>query len=195
MRPEVFLKIIEQKKHFIGIFLFVGFLLFIVVYLLLQSPPNLSPVTGKLIVDEIKPEIPNFSYTTEDKQEKKIHDLKGKVVLLSFWASWCAPCQVELPMFQKLYDKYDEDDFEIVAVNLDDIREDAMNFVKSFWKKNDIEYPTYFDPNKKAAIMLDIQGLPTNFLIDKDSRVVFQSTGLQDWNSPEVKNLIDELIN
>lgn len=194
MRPEVFLKILEQKRHIIGIVLFVTFLLIMGLYIFLQSPPDLSPVSGKLMVDEIKPEIPDFTYTTEKKEKKQLHSLKGKVVLLSFWASWCAPCQVELPMFQKLYEKYDKDEFEIVAVNLDDIFEDAIAFRNRFWKEHKIKFPTYFDIDKKAAMMLDIQGLPTNFLLDKNMKVVFESTGLQDWNSPEVKSLLNDLL-
>ncbi|MCB0347660.1 MAG: TlpA family protein disulfide reductase [Bdellovibrionales bacterium] len=194
MRPEVFLKILEQKRHYVGIFLFVTFLVVLGLYIFLQTPPNLSPVTGKLVVEDIKPELPDFTYQNEKKENKQIHSLKGKVLLISFWASWCAPCQVELPMFQTLSEKYDDDDFRIIPLNLDDEREDALSFKKTFWKKHNIEFPTFFDPDKKAAILLDVQGLPTNFLVDKNMNVVFQSTGLQDWNSPEVQNLIDELV-
>ncbi len=194
MRLEVFFKILEQKRHYIGIFLFVGFLFVLGLYISLQSPPNLSPVSGKLVVEDIKPELPDFTFQNEKKEDIQIYSLKGKVLLISFWASWCAPCQVELPMFQQLHEKYDDDEFRIVLMNLDDAREDAISFRNTFWKKHDIEYPTYFDLDKKAAMLLDVQGLPTNFLVDKNMNIVFQSTGLQDWNSPEVRNLIDELV-
>jgi thiol-disulfide isomerase/thioredoxin len=195
MIPEVFLKILEQKRHLIGTALFVIFLFSMGLYIFLQKPPDISPVSGKLVVEEMKPEIPDFTYITEKKEKRQLHSLKGKVILLSFWATWCAPCQVELPMFQKIYETYDKDEFQIIAINLDDIFEDAIAFRNRFWKEHNIEFPTYFDIDKKAAMMLDIQGLPTNFLIDKNMKVVFQSTGLQDWNSPEVKGLMEELLN
>tara|TARA_B100001248_G_scaffold262354_1_gene257723 strand:+ start:4517 stop:5071 length:555 start_codon:yes stop_codon:yes gene_type:complete len=139
--------------------------------------------------------LPNFTFYDKKGHAKELEQVKGKAVLVSFWASWCAPCLIELPDFQKLYEKYSSDGLEILAINLDDNGDEAYPFVKRFWESKNIAFPTYYDFSKASADKLMVSRLPTNFLLNADHEIVFESQGLQDWKSERIQKMIEDVLN
>ena len=115
--------------------------------------------------------------------------LKGKVVLLDFWATWCAPCQKSMPELQGLHDKYAGRGFAVVGVSIDE-KEDADAKVKKFIRKKKITYPIAID-SKKSSLWekYRVKAVPAAFLIDREGNIVAQWTG----TPPKAKEVEKEL--
>jgi thiol-disulfide isomerase/thioredoxin len=119
---------------------------------------------NKKLLEEATKKLSELSLLTLDGKEVKLSDYKGKVVLVNFWASWCPPCKEEMPIFEKVYHKYNDKNFVILAVNMD-TSEGAM---KEFLEKNQYSFPIV---RIKGEAGLNIPGLPTSYLVDKDGSV------------------------
>ena len=96
--------------------------------------------------------------------------LKGKIVLLNMWASWCSGCQEEMPLFVDLQKKYDKNEFEIVLVNIDTDRENGIEFLQSV--DPDRVLTALFDQRKFLPKAYRAPGMPTSLLIDKDGTII-----------------------
>ena len=118
----------------------------------------------------------------------KLSSLKGKVVLVDFWASWCGPCRVSNKGFAKLYPKYKDKGFEIFAISLDD---DASDWKKAV-QKDKITWPQVIDRGgweANTARNWNIQALPTSYLIDKEGRLV-----AMDLEKDDLEKALQELL-
>lgn len=103
--------------------------------------------------------------------------LKGKVVLLDFWATWCPPCRAEIPHFKELYADYRGQGFEAVGLALD---EGGADVVRPFVKENGVSYPIAMGTPKVAEAYGGIRGIPTTFLIDRQGRIAEKYVGYRD---------------
>ncbi|MGB4843850.1 MAG: TlpA disulfide reductase family protein [Ferruginibacter sp.] len=115
--------------------------------------------------------VPEISLAGTQDTIVKLSSLQGKVVLIDFWASWCAPCRAANPYIQKLYKKYKEKGFEVFAVSLDVKKEAWLKAVK----KDKLTYTQVIDNsgwNSKVAEQFFVDALPTNFLLDKNGKIV-----------------------
>lgn len=115
-----------------------------------------------------------FTYL-ENNKVVKLSELKGKVVLINFWATWCPPCKIEIPGFVELYDKYNENGFEIIGVSVDTSGSDS---VKSFVKSEKINYPVVMADKELAEKFDEIVAIPTSFLINQKGEIVKKYSGL-----------------
>ena len=105
----------------------------------------------------------------------KLSDLKGKAVLLNFWATWCEPCKVEMPWFVDLQKEYGQQGLQIVGVSMDDEGEKP---VSEFAKKMGVNYPILLGTDKVADLYGGVEGLPTSFFIDRSGKMVARESGL-----------------
>ncbi len=119
---------------------------------------------NKKLLEEATKKLSELKLLTLDGKEVKLSDYKGKVVLVNFWASWCPPCKEEMPIFEKVYQKYNDKNFVILAVNMDT----SEGALKEFLEKNRYSFPIV---RIKGEAGLNIPGLPTSYLVDKDSSV------------------------
>ena len=127
--------------------------------------------------------LPEIAFTDADDKALKIADYKGKVVLLNFWATWCAPCVKEMPSLDKLQAEMGKDKFVVVPLSLDG---PSKPKVAPFYKdKNLASLGIYFDKGKKVQQALDVSVLPTSILIDKEGREIGRLQGDADWDKPE----------
>ncbi len=129
--------------------------------------------------------------TVEDEKGGKVDlgaMLKGKVVLLNLWATWCAPCVVELPTLDALQRELGGGDFEVVAVSVD---RRGMDVVGPFWKERGYRHLAIrLDPGGKLMRDFGTIGLPTSYLIARDGTVAGYLEGHGDWASPEAQQLV-----
>jgi len=118
----------------------------------------------------------------------RLADFAGQIVLLNFWATWCAPCVREMPSLDRLQAKLGADGLAIVAVSLD---RGGVGVVEPFAEQLGLkDLGLYLDPKSILAKALGITGLPTTYVIDRDSRIVGALQGSAEWDSPEALALV-----
>ncbi len=128
-----------------------------------------------------KPVAPAFSLTDLDGNKISLVEFKGKVVLLNFWATWCAPCQAEVPRFVEWQNKYRQQGCQVIGVSMDD----APDPVRNFYQKFNVNYPVAMGDETVAKAYGGILGLPVTFLIGRDGRVLAKYSGITDLASLE----------
>ncbi len=117
---------------------------------------------------------------------------KGKVTLVSFWATWCIPCKQEIKNIKtKLPEWQKEADFDYITVSIDDSRATAM--VKTYSKSQGWNFPVYLDPNSDLKRSLNFQNVPYTMIVDKNGKIVFQHTGYEEGSENEVFAKVKEL--
>ncbi|MGW8249179.1 MAG: TlpA family protein disulfide reductase [Anaerolineales bacterium] len=129
---------------------------------------------------QVGSEAPDFELETLTDSTIRLSSLKGKPVLINFWATWCAPCVLEMPNFQKYYEQY-PGSFEVLAVNYGESRDTVERFVKDIG----VTFPVLFDNDAKVHGMYRFPGYPTSYFVDKDGIVRFQHIGLMDESTLE----------
>ena len=136
--------------------------------------PQFKEAMAKLESDDAKREKADFTLT--DMQAKPWHlaDLKGRVVLVNFWATWCPPCRKEMPDLQALYDKYKDRGFIVLAIS----DEEAAK-VTPFLAESKISYPVLLDPGRKVNESFVVEGIPKSFVYNREGKLVAQSIDMR----------------
>ncbi len=120
-----------------------------------------------------------------------LEDLKGKVVYLDFWASWCDPCRKSFPWMNEMQSRYGGKKFTVVAVNLDSSKSDALKFLKNMPANFDIAY----DPEGSVASKYNLKVMPSSYLIDKKGELILAHKGYREGDTNEIEQKIIKLIN
>ncbi|KAB0666846.1 TlpA family protein disulfide reductase [Oryzomonas japonica] len=119
-----------------------------------------------------------------------LSDLRGKVVVLNFWATWCPPCREEIPSMMKLNSAMAGKPFQMVAVSID---EGGQPAIESFFKTSGFSLPAYTDPDNRAAKAYGITGVPETFVIDKNGILLKKVIGPMAWDSPDILSYLEGL--
>jgi cytochrome c biogenesis protein CcmG/thiol:disulfide interchange protein DsbE len=131
---------------------------------------------------------PAFARTGLDRQRVDLSALRGRVVLLNFWATWCAGCKIEMPRFVQWQDQYKAGGLSIVGVSMDDSSEP----VASFLRKHPVNYPVVMGDEKLGLAYGGVLGLPVTYLIDRNGviRARYQGISKLDAMEGDVKQLL-----
>jgi thiol-disulfide isomerase/thioredoxin len=130
-------------------------------------------VAGVIGADAVSKHAPDVTVQRTDGMPVRLADLKGKVVLVDFWASWCIPCKTSFPAIDALYRELQLRGFEVLAINLDERRRDADTFLSA----HPHVMPVAFDPGGSAPLAFKVQGMPTSVLIDRAGDIRYTHTG------------------
>ncbi len=165
-------------------FIAAGFILFIAIML---TGCDSGPKKAK-----VPKEVPAFSLTSLDDKPLTRDNLKGKVVLLDFWATWCAPCRAAIPHLVTLYETYKDQGLELIGVSLD---QGGLPDVADFVKRNHIPYPIALGTNNSITKDLgNITSLPTIILLSKKSSIEFKVVGYNAEIGKKLEKTIKKLL-
>jgi peroxiredoxin len=141
---------------------------------------------GKINVGQLAPD---FSIKDKSGRLVKLSELRGKVVFLNLWGTWCTPCIEEMPTMETLYQKYKDRKFEMMAVTVDN----DWDVVTRFYKEYNLTLPAFLDPGRQVAELFKVYKYPETFLIDANGYVA-RHTWVEDWASPRNMAIVEDLV-
>jgi len=147
--------------------------------LLVWGMLNKQPITGLSGVTMVDRPAPDFTLTTFQRNTISLADLRGKPIIINFWASWCPPCRIEAPLIERTWRTYENRGLIFLGVNIQDREEDALNYIREF----NITYPNGPDPTGEIAIDYGVSGLPVTFFVSRNGQVVRRWVGAIERNT------------
>jgi thiol-disulfide isomerase/thioredoxin len=144
---------------------------------------------GLPLAREKRPVI-DFSLKLVDGRTLALSSLKGKVVFLNFWATWCPPCRAEMPSMEVLYRRFHDQGLEFLAV---DIMENSKD-VSAFLSEYKLSFSAALDSSGSISNSYGIQAIPATFIVDRDGKIILSTVGGRNWNTPAIIAAFDELL-
>jgi thiol-disulfide isomerase/thioredoxin len=133
---------------------------------------------------------PDFALPARDGGELRLSDLKGQVVMINFWATWCGPCRQEMPLLEQLQAKYEPLGFTLVGVN---VEPDSAAATK--WLSNvPVSFPVLFDTGNSVAERFGVEGMPSSVFVDREGRVRHVHRGYRPGDEAQYADLIRSLV-
>ena len=154
---------------------------------------EIDRLMGELGIIQVPHIAPPVDFSLFDLKSKKItlSDLIGKIVFLNFWTTWCWECRVEMPLMQELYDRFKDEDFTMVAINLNE----PKSVVKKFLEKNKLTFTVLLDSDGELGIPFGIRGIPTTYILDREGAIIVKVFGSRQWNGRKSISLFEYLLN
>ena len=131
---------------------------------------------------------PEINVIDMDGKKRTLVDLKGKFVLVNFWATWCNPCKVEMPLLEKLHQTLKSDKFTVLGLHVGPGPEN----IEEFKKLMPISFPIYVDMD--LEVDWGVPGLPTTFLLNPEGRLIYRAVGKREFASDDMVNFIRNQI-
>ena len=133
---------------------------------------------------------PDFTLRGADGRNVRLDELRGQVVLVNFWATWCGPCREEMPRLDALYQKYRKSGFVLLGVNVDD---DPRIALATATKLN-VSFPVLLDTDKKVSKLYDLNTMPSTIVIDRDGKMRFLTRGFHAGTERDYEQQIRGLL-
>ena len=134
---------------------------------------------------------PPFSLPDTNGKLVSLSDYKGKWVFVNFWATWCGPCVIEMPMLAKLHNTMKGKKFEMLAINVEEIEPE---YVKKFVKDNNLPFTVLLDKDSKIGKTYSVSSLPTTYVVSPAGEVYTRAVGMREWDSEEVITYFKDLV-
>jgi len=164
-----------QMKKIITSFVFAS------VVMLLSGVANASPISGQA---------PNFTLKSNTGKNLKLSEFRGQVVMINFWASWCAPCRQEMPLLEDLYKKYKRLGFTILGVNVEENSAPARKLLKNIR----VSFPILFDTKNKVSKLYNVSAMPSTILVDRNGKMRFLHKGYKPGYEAEYQKQVRSLV-
>ena len=185
---------LTKKYILLFIIIFIGAILFFFEHFI-EAPISITDVQVEENCDQRKSAVgylaPDFSLRNLKGNYESLDSFRGQVVVLNFWATWCAPCRVEMPSFEKLYRRYRSEGVAVLAVTLD---KNAGPKIKSFVDEYELSFPILLDEEGEVERLYPSMTIPFTYVIDREGRVVARVDGAKNWESNETFEAIEYLL-
>ena len=159
----------------------VGFIALLVIALIAYNTLS-KQVTTDNSSDVDRKIAPDFSMTDSDGNTVKLSDMKGKPIVLNFWASWCSPCKIEMPDFEKAYKEFG-DEIQFIMLNLTDGMRETKDIGAKYVREQGYTFPVFFDNKQEGASAYAVRSIPITLFIDKDGYIIAETQGTIDENT------------
>jgi peroxiredoxin len=136
--------------------------------------PQFAAAISKIEADNERRQQADFTLTELSGKPWTLKELRGQVVLVNFWATWCPPCRKEMPDLETLYQQFKDQNFVILAIS-----DEGAGKVKPFVAKQKVTYPILLDPGRKVHELFEVVGIPKTFIYDRDGKLVAQSIDMR----------------
>lgn len=133
---------------------------------------------------------PDFALPARDGGELRLSELRGQVVMINFWATWCGPCRQEMPLLEQLQVKYEPLGFTLLGVNVEPDSAAAVNWLKGV----PVTFPILFDTRNAVAESFGVQGMPSSVFVDREGRVRYVHRGYKSGDEAQYADLIRSLV-
>ena len=171
-----------------------GLLIALLIWAVIQNDGNPGgiAVNNTLGEKQVSSEIrSDFNLNTIDQEETlRLSDLRGKIVMVDFWSSWCPPCRQEAPELQKAYEDFQDQDVEFVGIAIWDVDSETRKFKNAYG----LEYPILVDPRGAIAVEWGVLGLPEKFFLNREGEVVKKYVGpmTRDRVGLEIRQMLEK---
>ncbi|PUB83114.1 MAG: TlpA family protein disulfide reductase [gamma proteobacterium symbiont of Ctena orbiculata] len=133
---------------------------------------------------------PDFTLKSREGVNIKLSELRGQVVMVNFWASWCGPCRQEMPLLQQLFDRYQSLGFSLLGVNVDEDRAAADKMLSDL----PVSFPILYDDRSKVSKQYQVKAMPSTFMVDRDGRIRYLHKGYKPGYEEEYQQQIRQLL-
>ena len=147
-------------------------------------------VTSAVFAESIEGPAPDFTLKSRNGENIKLSELRGEVVMINFWASWCAPCRKEMPLLEVIYKKYSDLGFTLLAVNVEEDSSKANNLLRDF----PVTFPVLYDNTNKVTKLYKVVAMPSTVIIDRDGNFRYLHRGYLPGYEEKYKRQVSELI-
>ena len=125
-----------------------------------------------------------------DGKRVRVSDLKGKIVFLNFWTTWCPACRVEMPAMEQLYGRFKDKDFAMIAISMQESGEQ----VRSFFERHKLSFTALLDSDGAVGSRFGAVSIPTTYILNKEGDIIGKIVGAREWYSKEAISLFEHLI-
>ena len=147
-----------------------------------RGRPGVNDTLGEVAVSTER--FTDFQVTTLDGRPLRLSDLRGSIVMIDFWSSWCPPCRSEAPILAEAYERWSELGVEFVGVSIWDTEGDVRDFVE----QHGIKYPNAVDEDGQIAVEFGVRGIPEKFFVNPEGEIV------RKINGPNTSQSLDEVL-
>ncbi|MCL2210449.1 MAG: TlpA family protein disulfide reductase [Treponema sp.] len=180
-----------MKKTFIFFNVFLFFLLPQLSFAQVSEDIARLLKNAKIQVYSKTADMEDFTLPLLNGENITLSSLKGKTVILNFWATWCPPCRAEMPSMDTFYKRYKDKSLEILAVDIGE----NINTVRQFIQKNNYSFPILLDTTRRISSIYGIEAIPTTYIIDRQGKIIGRVVGSIYWDTPQVYAAFDKLLN
>jgi peroxiredoxin len=150
----------------------------------------LSLICGAVVAAPVSQLAPDFTLKSTSGENIKLSELRGNVVMINFWASWCGPCRQEMPLLQQLYERYQDLGFTLLGINVD---EDSV-VADKILKEISVSFPVLYDSRNKVSKRYQVKAMPSTFVIDRDGKVRYLHQGYKSGYEASYQQQIRTLL-
>lgn len=157
------------------------FFLVLLLSMWMLAPVNAASIQGKA---------PNFTLKSNTGKNIKLSELRGQVILLNFWASWCGPCRQEMPLLENLQKRYSALGFTVLGVNVEEDSRQAKTLLKDI----PVSFPILFDTSNKVSKQYKVSAMPSTVMIDRNGNMRYLHKGYKPGDEAQYKKWVKKLI-